>query len=254
MPPEDQPQPTDAERQLLKEWIILGAPKPDRPPREFQSEQATLGLIQADLSKLNARQRAFTRYFSMTHLHNNSRGISDFDLRYYRAALSKALNSLSWERDIVEPRSIDIEATLFAIDLRTLGWDEKDWDALLENYPYGLRFDRSDHDELANIASQVRELCGSPIAHIRCDWFTVFATRPPLYHRLLDLPSTDRELEDRLGVDVNQNFLDGKARRAGFAESGVSVSNRLVERHLSKFGYYWKSYDFRRSNGTGSLF
>ena len=40
-------QHTEPVGQLLKEWISLGAPKPDRPPRDFRSEQTTLGLIQA---------------------------------------------------------------------------------------------------------------------------------------------------------------------------------------------------------------
>ena len=149
---------------------------------------------------------------------------------------------------------VDAEGTILAIDLTALGWSAKSWDALLESYPYGLRFDRSSNLQLAAVATEVRELCGTPLAHIRADWFTVTATRPPLYHRLLELPESDVELEKRLGLDVGRNFERNRLLRAGFAESGVSVSNRLVERHSTADGYYWKSYDFKRSNGTGNLF
>ncbi len=254
MPPPGELQPSDEERIELKEWIRLGAGKPSRPPRPFRSELKTLISLREDLQDLKIKDRPFHRYFSLTALHNNSSQVSDFDLRYYRAALAKALNSLTWEPQLVAPRPIDNEATLLAIDLRDLGWDAKDWDALLESYPFGLRFDRADDEELARVASDVLELCGSPIAHLRADWFAVTATRPPLYHRLLDLPETDKELQLQLGVDVAADIRDGRAQRAGFAESGVSISNRLVERHPTKNGYYWKSYDFKRSNGTGSLF
>lgn len=254
MPPDNQPQPSASERLLLKAWIAAGGRKPPRTARPFRSELQVLTRLRNDLTSLAADVRARTRYFSLTHLHNNTAGVSDFDLRYYRAALSKSLNSLSWQPKLATPRALDPEGTLLAIDLRDLGWDAKSWDALLENYPYGLRFDRASDDKLAKVAGEVRELCGTPLAHIRADWFTVTATRPPLYHSLLGLPNSDRELEQRLGVDVRLNFQNNRLHRAGFAESGVSISNRLVERHSFNGGYYWKSYDFKRSNGTGNLF
>ncbi|MCY4552505.1 MAG: TonB family protein, partial [Candidatus Poribacteria bacterium] len=42
--------------------------------------------------------------------------------------------------------------------------------------------------------------------------------------------------------------------RAGFNESGVSVNNRIVERHNSRYGAYWKSYDFAGNVGTQNIF
>jgi len=83
---------------------------------------------------------------------------------------------------------------------------------------------------------------------VRADWFVATATRPPLYHKLLDLPDTDKALEDQLGVDIAANFqspLADRIARAGFEKSGVSGQNRLLERSESKFGAYWKSYDFK---------
>ena len=83
------------------------------------------------------------------------------------------------------------------------------------------------------------------------------ASTPPLYHDLLSLPLTDRELETRLGVDVGRNLRDApgvRVWRAGFNNSGVSNHNRVVERHTFRDGAYWKSYDFAGSVGTQNIF
>ena len=42
--------------------------------------------------------------------------------------------------------------------------------------------------------------------------------------------------------------------RAGFNNSGVSTNNRVVERHTSRYGAYWKSYDFAGSVGAQNIF
>ena len=54
-----------------------------------------------------------------------------------------------------------------------------------------------------------------PSVHI--DWFIATASKPPLYHDLLSLPLTDRELETRLEVDVAGNLVEcaGGSRLAG---------------------------------------
>ena len=58
-------------------------------------------------------------------------------------------------------------------------------------------------------------------------------------------------------VDVVRNLLNApgvRVRRAGFNDSGVSNNNRVVERHTSRYGAYWKSYDFAGSVGTQNIF
>jgi serine/threonine-protein kinase len=79
------------------------------------------------------------------------------------------------------------------------------------------------------------------------------ATRPPLYHTLLQLPHHAGELERKLGVDVFANFARDELKRGGFARSGVSGQNRLVERHEGTYGAYWKSYDFKEGNDRANL-
>ena len=91
---------------------------------------------------------------------------------------------------------------------------------------------------------------------MRADWFLANSSRPAIYHALLNLPKHIRELEHRLGINVDENILRNNVARAAFdrGASGVSANNRMVERHdLPQGGYYWKSYDFAGSFGLQSL-
>ena len=58
----------------------------------------------------------------------------------------------------------------------------------------------------------------------------------------------------RRSVDIDGNIKKFLAQRAGFQKSGVSQNNRLIERHSSRTGYFWTSYDFGGNKGKQSLF
>ena len=108
----------------------------------------------------------------------------------------------------------------------------------------------------ANIA-EAKELykeSGCDLPHVRGDWFVAAAARPPLYHDILQLPQTEQELETLLHVDVQENIRSGQVARAGFNGSAVSRNNRMIERHESSYGYYWKSYDFAKNIDRQNLF
>ena len=70
------------------------------------------------------------------------------------------------------------------------------------------------------------------------------------------LPATDIDLEKLLKVDVAEDIRTERIARAGFNGSGVSRNNRLIERHDSPYGAYWKSYDFKQpgNNARKDLF
>ncbi|MCC6417482.1 MAG: WD40 repeat domain-containing protein, partial [Gemmataceae bacterium] len=95
---------------------------------------------------------------------------------------------------------------------------------------------------------------GTDLAYLRADWFVATASRPPLYHDLLQLPTTERGLERLLQVDVPTALREETAVRVGFNDSGVSRNNRLLERHDAAFGAYWRSYDFAANTGRQNLF
>src|SRR5262249_5020734 len=80
------------------------------------------------------------------------------------------------------------------------------------------------------------------------------AWHPPLYHDVLQLPKTERDLEALLRVDTRENIRLERVARAGFNSSGVSKNNRLIERHEAGSVVYWKSYDFATNTGRQNLF
>ena len=55
-------------------------------------------------------------------------------------------------------------------------------------------------------------------------------------------------------MNVEENIRQERVARAAFNGSGVSRNNRLIERHASLFGAYWKSYDFANSSGQKNLY
>jgi serine/threonine-protein kinase len=247
MPPEKQPQPSAEDKELFKQWIADGAhfPPQQRKKREFLGDRTIVKMIAQDLDTVKEEAIEYTRYFTLAHLWNDVDGVeptTDEDLRYVRAAVSKLINSLSYQPRIVPPRIVDAEyGTLMAIDLRDYGWTVDDWDQILNHYPYGLRVGGQDEKRIIRNTGG----CATPV--IRADWFVNTCSRPPLYHELLDIPNNAKVLERKLGVDIPQNFRSNRMMRAAFSglKSGVSEQNRMIERHdqAGAGRFYWKSYD-----------
>lgn len=281
MPPSGNPPLTAEEIDLVRSWITAGAPAfpPDvAPPAEKEKEKVFERLagfdhvhkkILAHVRATRRLDRPFIRYFSINHF--VTAGATEAELALQRDALVKAVNHLSWEKRPVRLESIDApDNTLFAIDLRKLGWHLQPfsvWErgraarkspvnlfdlALLE-YPYAIFYecDTFDHllEEYVIPSGMVR-----PIPYVRADWFSSIATQSPLYEDFLGLPRTLDELEKRLGVEVETNLKSNSAKRAGMTVSGVSRNNRVVERHPLRDGAYWKSFDFRTSKGQENMF
>lgn len=258
MPKEGSPEAkamTDAEKQLLQDWVAAGAEFPRVETRPFISETQTLEAMRDYLLKVNADDRRNVRFYTFTHLYNNPM-VSELDLRLYRAALSKVVNSLSWSRDIFLPKPLpNTGDAVYVINMQDLGWDKNNlWGEILSHYPYGLKYDFIKDETQKQVWKDVVQFSGADIPYLRADWFVVTATQPPLYHQLLDIPDTLQELEQRLQVDIQQNFLHGDVKRSGYAKSGVSKQNRLLERHTSPATpYFWISYDFLPKRPRGDL-
>ena len=258
MPPVDE-LPED-EADTLKKWIEAGAEFPvvTADERPFISREQVLQTIYeylVNIRKVQRQDRQFQRFFTLTHLHNN-RKVTRTELRLYRAALSKAINSLTdlegRETDIVLPKAIDEEQTVFAVDLRLLGWSEDVWNKVLAEYPYGLKPVSLEGNSLHREIEEQYELFDG-VTHVRADWFIAKATRPPLYHELVGIPETLSELEEKLGVERQNDFLNARLVRSGVVRSGVSAQNRMLDRHPSRRGSYWISYDFVKNSGRGNL-
>ena len=193
----------------------------------------------------------------MTHLYNA--GESSETLGDYRIALSKLINSLSWKFEITNPTPIDEAQTIFHIDLRRYEWHTTTdaWTQIEQVYPYNIAFDPETQAGLLEKLTHLQTETGSTVPFVHVDWFLAHASLPPLYHDILDLPQTAGVLEAQLGVNVASNRRNAPGIdvwRAGFNDSGVSRHNRVVERHTSRYGAYWKSYDFAGSAESQNIF
>lgn len=300
MPPSNRPALNEAEITTVRQWIVEGAvafpvdvkpsPVDVQPPAQdapemkeaakpvspgASEEQADPAVLEAEIlsailkhvRQSTEAERSFLRFFSVRHL--VAAGVTQQRIDQQRNALAKTINHLSRQPQLVTPTPIDTVAggTIFAIDIRKLGWHRDAlvaqgpssqlpkgqggkldfFDLALLEYPYAVIPESSDvYDRLVreflNEADQVR-----PIPYVRSDWFCSTVLQPPLYHDFLQLPRTIEELEKDLNVDVLANLESSIAQRAGMTVSGVSRNNRAVERHPQREGYYWKSHDFQNN-------
>jgi hypothetical protein len=219
-------------------------------PLAFGQDGKELGrnitpAIRIDLEKARERDRKFIRYFSLAHL--AEAGLSEAELEKHRIAFTKLINCLSWGRKIIKPSAIDDKQTIYRIDLRDYRWNEKIWNALTASYPYeGI-------DSLEKEMKYLREVtdCGNPL--VRIDWFLAQASKAPLYYEVLQLPDDEKELGKLLQLEIEENINAERVQRVGISKSAVSPHARLLERHETSNGYYWKTYDFEGTPGKGNL-
>ena len=203
MPLNQPPLPAQA-IDTIRNWILAGAPDwatVATTNGSFISPNEVLNTIGTHLMSLSSFDRAFARYFTMTHLYNAGETAQVLDA--YRNGLSKLVNSLSWKATVTNSQPIDPQETIFYIDLRHYEWDRNDgWTQIEGAYPYHIGFEGPTQTALRDQLTRLQGEMKSDIPSIHVDWFLAMAASPPLYHELLSLPLTDRELETRLGVDV----------------------------------------------------
>jgi WD40 repeat protein len=237
MPPAgEQPRPSAGDIDILRRWIEAGAPGAQpAAAHPLIGEAELVEVILADLEKMDRRSRRFARYFTLAALANAGAGADE--LQTHRNALARLVNSLSWRPRIVVPRCVDPAGIVVAIDLRDYQWDANLWNRVLSEYPYGVVQDTS-------AARAVLSATASRLPYVRLDWFGATACRPPLYYEMLQIPANAADLERQLRVDVLADLQQDRAPRLGFNGSGISRNNRVLERHDSLNGAYWRTYDF----------
>ena len=154
MPPRNRPQlprPSAEEVGVIEKWIAAGAkefPKPiQRDPIPLKT---SLTQIHRHVSDASRDKIGNLRYFSLAQLFNDPT-VDVETLKTVRAALSKALNSLSWEAKIVVPQAVDTEQTIFAIYISDLGWTREHWNALVAKYPCAVGYESQDDTDLAEL-------------------------------------------------------------------------------------------------------
>ena len=252
--------PDEAENEILNLFSIK--PKPasviiedDFIPFELETEE-----IRTDLTRVrrdNVNNLEFTRYISLTHLDYLEKDPEEFIRQKAQIinSISVILNSLSVNEFITKPVPVNSDFSLFRIDLRDYNWSQQQWEQLVsanaanpqkKAYPYNRPFDPA-FVEIANIV-QTR----SPV--LRGDWMIRESVKPFVYKNLLQLPDNLSNIESSVGVNrldninrtLDQPASTPRAVRTLLApgHSGVSINNRILERHTALKGSYWMSYDF----------
>lgn len=250
-PPEIDVRPSDAEIENLGRWISECVAEDFCEHEAFISLGEMLETMRADISntaEIASSERRFYRYFTLTHIYNT--GVCSQDLDRYRWALSKTLNSLSTQTKVVPPTPIDEAETIYRIDLRDYGWDAPLWESIVSQNPFAVEFVRDE-------ATDLKAFTETAVPFMMADWLVADATRPPLYHEILGIPANRAQLEQEFGIDILADIDEDEVERSGFLDSGVSVNNRLIERHEfpgASNRTYWLSYDFASNGGTGNLF
>lgn len=251
------------EKKTLQEWILRGGPGESYRADQLLEVRPTISIarmyqtIAQDLQVLSGSERDNARYLTLTNLFNNLE-VSSNDLKIYRAAIVKTLNSLSSSADILgldtsdaanRLHAVDADRTIYRFDLRHIGWKPRQWDRVASHYPYLIE---SRQGHFAAITTST----SSQVPVLRADWFVFSTLQPPLYHDLLQIPRKLAELEHSLGIDRVKAIRDKRVARAGMIDSKVSVNNRLIERIAmsSRSGSYHLSYDFASNNGEQNIF
>lgn len=221
------------------------APGASCASRKFVGNRDLVALVSADLQGLSEIRAKGTRYITLTHLYNACS--SDKEMEVYRQGVGKLINSLNSTATVVRLETIDPERTVLRLNIDDIGWAAADWDTLLAAYAYGVQPD-------VRSFALTQQLTNTKLPYVRGDWLALFAGQPPLYYQLLKLPDKFSELQKQLGIDVEANLKKFLVQRAGMQESGMSPNNRMIERHQSRTGYFWTSYNFATNRGKQNLF
>lgn len=211
---------------------------------KFIEPDDMVSLIVTDLNRQIRARQATARYLTLAHLANVC--IGDDAMTAYRQAAIKLLNSLSRASDPVKIETVDPEGTILKFNLVDLGWTADDWDTLLAAYIYTVAPD----SELSRTLAAATK---TPMPYVRADWLASAATQPQLYYALMKLPNTYQELAKSQGIDIDANIRNVTAQRAGFQKSNITQNNRLIERHPSRTGYFWVTYDFAGGKDRQSI-
>jgi mono/diheme cytochrome c family protein len=255
MPPVGNKPPTPDEIEQIAQFINGWAGPDAAPPEVCEGQFITFDeiykLISTDLLNQESDDRENFRYIGVTNRFNA--GVCNGALDKDRWAMSKLLNSLSTENNIVAPVPVDERELIYRIDLRDYGWNrdvdvggqgfEDGWEAIIANSPYAVPFEGNDVDG-------VTLLSGTAVPFMFADALTAAASIGDLYYGLVDMPDNLDELLDFLRIDVQRDFDTGRVARAGTSDSGVSRADRLIERHdIGNGGIYYQAFDFEQGSG-----
>ncbi len=229
MPPAGHERPTPAEVDILKRWIAAKAPS---YPKAFDPA-TTQRVLLDDFAQVAEKDRPFVRYLSMAHL--VPAGTEAPSLKAAEFNLQKAIAAAT-ESASGPPVPVDDSATLFKLDIRSLGWAAPDlfqkiveqspegvfpmnaFDLILLEYPEAAPVTGPEGARLNQVLSEMKQL--RPIPYLRADWFA-----EALLNKGVHTPLTE-ELKGliRLGNHKGKPKPDGQLNEEFGARKSIRAS------------------------------
>lgn len=227
------------EKAVFQEWKKDGLKDacPDsaentNPHLDFDYVETAILL---DLNKLSTADQRDARYVLTTH--KSDEKANQTVLKEFERGVNKAVNSMSFGRDVVLGESIDQYKTIFRYFLRDLKLDAKDWN-------YVENADEVNLESFTNSGVLIKQLSGTRKAWLHADSFVLAANRADVYFLIRKLPATRDELLKQLGADFDREQDDFTALFLGFADSPISLNKpRLIVRVDSNDGEFWETFD-----------
>ena len=226
----------------------VGAPPDDgcETFSELITADSVTRAVAADLATAASDARPFLRYASLANLLDGQRcTVVDRS----RLALSKVLNAVSSEPDLVIPAAVDggSHPLLFRIDLRDYGLDREipldgathrdGWEAIVASSRYSIAFGGEDGAFLA------RET-GTSTPWLSVDAIVEAVSSADLYYALANVPPTLGELRQRAGLSAELDpFGDGLPRVATSRSRVLRAQGNLraIDRYATPNGTYWEA-------------
>ena len=235
MPPAGHPRPTDAEIAVLKQWIAAKAPS---FPKAFDTATTQRTLLD-DLEQIEEKNRPFMRYLSIAHL--VAEGTGTLALKAVEFNLQRALAAAT-EANPAPPVPIDDSATLFRLDIRTLGWHAPDlfekvvdgneagvfpmnaFDLILLEYPDAATIAGPDAARLTRALGDMKQL--RPIPFLKADWFADAllnkGVHTPLAEELKSLIRlAEKKTKPRPDGKLNEDFASRPSLRSAVPPLGA---------------------------------
>jgi len=235
----------------------------------FMGVDEQIDAMQQDMARLDATDQPFTRYMTITY--SSNAGDCGRALERQRFALFKGINSVSTETRVVQPQAINDDQTIYRIDIRDYGWDRQidlqdndisdpanidfndGWEAIVADpgaAPFAVEYQGDQADQLKADA-------GTLIPFMPVNAFIQATEFGALYYTLIGGRNNLFDFElDVLGIDTAAEIADDNLLRAGFANSGVSKQERVLNRFDNGVAgnlAYWISFDFDGGNGNGTV-
>lgn len=173
------PSPNEADIKALEAWInSLAVQSATCENHKFVSNKDVVALIAADLENLPRTRTNATRYLTLTDFTNIC--TDPEALKVYAQGAIKLVNSLSRSSDVARLETIDPEHSILRINLDDIGWQPRDWDMILANYPYAVQPDTQFTNVLEGATEPNCPMCeqtGSPSPPHGCRSITACSTR-----------------------------------------------------------------------------